>query len=118
MTNELPPRTITAIDANASTVESLPITGCVSMMVGGTCNTAGAQLTFSVIFTDSINTIIGTIKNQTLIAGIVADWGALFTGADSGGAEPSFHCVGDRAYIQVTALNPTTATWTLGAAAQ
>ena len=50
MTNELPPRTITAIDANASTVESLPITGCVSMMVGGTSNTAGAQLTFSVVF--------------------------------------------------------------------
>ena len=104
MTNELPPRTITAIDANASTVESLPITGCISMMVGATSNTANAQLTFSVVFTDANNNVIGTIKNQMLIAGATADWGALFTASDSAGAEPSFHTVGDRAYIQVTGL--------------
>jgi len=120
----LPVRTITAPDPDASAVPPVALTGCSTLSVGGTASAAGARLVFTIVFVDSIpgaNTqpaaVLGTLKAQVLVTGSAPDFGKLFLGSSDSGLEPTYHCAGQYALIQVTAISPAGVTWQLGAAA-
>ena len=114
----IPTRQITAPDPDGSKVIPVQCTGCSSIVIGATSDTKGAKLTLRIIFADSMGNVQGCTAPITLVASQVADWGAVFLASDATGAEPTFHCVADQAFIKIDALNPSTAKWTLGADAQ
>lgn len=113
----LPIRTITTIDPDGSAVSPVACTGCIQISCGFTCNTPGAQLTFTLIITDSLKNVQSVSVPVEMVADQTAGWGKLFLGRPVSVDNTTFHITGDLAFVKVDIMTPATAVWTLAAEA-
>jgi hypothetical protein len=102
-------RTISAPDADASSLKPLVCTDASRLSYGGICDTAGGAITFRILFLCQ-GQIVGCTGPYTLQAGQVPDWGQSFIGnPDDTFPVPAN---GDSAIAKVDAVS---GTWTFAA---
>ncbi len=91
-----------------------------SISVGGSSDTAKAELDFEIVFMGEDGNIVGNTAKSTLVCGSTLDWplatpATLFRARPQIDNEPSYHSCGITAFVDVLALRPTTVKWNLSA---